>query len=78
MPGTNFPDSLVIYNQAPPPREVFTALLDSGFTFLGAGPMDKDDVWFVKKVTLIPLKQENLNIIKWYLIKKKNHSKTVQ
>ena len=50
MPGTIFPDSLILFNNYPPPREVFDAIMKNGFTFIGAGPFDPSDLWFLKKV----------------------------
>ncbi|KAL5251747.1 hypothetical protein ACHWQZ_G014790 [Mnemiopsis leidyi] len=51
MPGTLFPDSLILYKKYPPPREVFEALMSSGFVFIGAGPLDPADLWFLKKIS---------------------------
>ena len=53
MPGTLFPDSLILYKKYPPPREVFEALMSSGFVFIGAGPLDPADLWFLKKVSVL-------------------------
>ncbi|KAL5251745.1 hypothetical protein ACHWQZ_G014790 [Mnemiopsis leidyi] len=50
MPGTLFPDSLILYKKYPPPREVFDALMSAGFDFYGAGPLHSADLWFLKKV----------------------------
>jgi len=51
MPGTIYPDSLIMFNKAPAPREIFNALMDSGFTFLGSGPFHPTDLWFLKKIS---------------------------
>ena len=51
MPGTLFPDSLILYKTFPPPREVFDAIMGAGFIFIGAGPFDPADLWFLKKVS---------------------------
>ncbi|KAL5272064.1 hypothetical protein ACHWQZ_G000315 [Mnemiopsis leidyi] len=50
MPGTLFPDSLILYKKYPPPREVFNALMSAGFEFVGAGPLHSADLWFIKKI----------------------------
>ena len=51
MPGTLFPDSLILYKKYPPPREVFEALMTAGFNFIGPGPLHSEDLWFLKKVS---------------------------
>ena len=51
MPGTLFPDALLNYPSFPPPRDAFSALIHSGFTFIGSGKIHPRDVWFKKKIS---------------------------
>ena len=62
MPGTIYPDSLILYNQYPPPREVFDALMGNGFMFIGSGPFHAADLWFLKKVLCVIIKRSVLTI----------------
>jgi len=58
MPGTKMPDALLIIHDFPPSESIVQALLDSGFYFGRASPMDQEDLWFIKKI--------EDGFLKWY------------
>ena len=47
MPGTRHPDAVMLFKNFPPPKEVVGALLGTGFKYMGYGPMNIDDLWFI-------------------------------
>lgn len=48
MPGTWYPDALLLVPSFPPPASVLTALLNQGFHLAMVSPLDTGDLWFFK------------------------------
>ena len=46
MPGTKFPDALLIIPEFPPSKPIIQGFLDCGYYFSRASPLDARDLWF--------------------------------
>eukprot|EP00088_Acartia_fossae_P021131 TRINITY_DN22601_c0_g1_i1.p1 TRINITY_DN22601_c0_g1~~TRINITY_DN22601_c0_g1_i1.p1 ORF type:complete len:226 (+),score=62.88 TRINITY_DN22601_c0_g1_i1:39-716(+) len=62
MPGTKFPDALLIIPEFPPSEAVVKALLDSDFYFSRTSPLDAEDLWFVLNINDGFLKYHKMTI----------------
>ena len=47
MPGTKFPDALLVIPEFPPSKGVIQAFLDSGYYFHGSSALDVRDLWWM-------------------------------
>ena len=50
MPGSLYPDCLLVEESFPPSRSTLNALLQAGFHFSSIAPHDEADYWFFKDI----------------------------
>jgi len=62
MPGTKFPDALLILPSFPPSKNVIQAFLDSGYYFSSCSHLDTRDLWFFFVYTEGILKYHKLTV----------------
>ena len=64
MPGTKFPDALLIVPDFPPSEGVIQSFLDCGYYFHGSSALDVRDLWWMLVFT------EGRNLFKpWFVLK---------
>merc|ERR1711953_1536220 len=62
MPGTKFPDALLIVPEFPPSEGVIQAFLDCGYYFHGSSALDVRDLWWMLVFTDGILKDHKLTV----------------
>jgi len=62
MPGTKFPDALLILPEFPPSKNVIQAFLDCGYYFSQSSHLDTRDLWFFYVFTDGILKHHKLTV----------------